>query len=72
MLPPPDDDTNDDQDVTLDDDDTDVLADPNETCGEVVSTVRRPVNPPPAPVTGDPYFPFGQVEQKLQQITAKI
>ena len=33
-------------------DDT-VLADLNETYGSAVSAVRRPVNPPPAPVTGD-------------------
>ena len=47
MLPPPDDDTEDDQDVAMDDEDTDVFADLNENYGDVVSAVRRPVNPPP-------------------------
>ena len=51
MLPPPDDDTEDDQDVAMDDEDVDVFADLNENYGDVVSAVRRPVNPPPAPTT---------------------
>jgi len=53
MIPPPDDDTDADQDVTVDDFDTTILDDLNETYGDAVSAVRRPVSPPSAPVTGD-------------------
>ena len=68
MLPPPDDDADEDQDVTLDDDDTDVLADLNETYGDAVSAVRRPVNPPPAPVTGDQDPPEAQTTSELTTV----
>jgi len=68
MLPPPDDDTDDDQDVTLDDFDNSILADLNETYGDAVSAVRRPVNPPPAPVTGDQDPPEPQTTSELTTV----
>ena len=69
MLPPPDDDTNDDQDVTLDDYDTAILDDLSETYGSAVSAVRRPVNPPPAPVTGDEDPPEPPQAQTTSELT---
>jgi len=74
MLPPPDDDTDDDQDITLDDDELDdtVLVDLNETYGSAVSAVRRPVNPPPAPVTGDQDPPEAQTTSELTANLTKL
>lgn len=71
MLPPPDDDTDDDQDVTVDDTDTSILVDLNETYGDVVSPERLPVNPPPAQVTGD-QVPEIQTASPEAQLTSEL
>jgi len=52
-------------------DDT-VLADLNETYGSAVSAVRRPVNPPPAPVTGDQDPPDPPEPQTTSELTANL
>jgi len=64
MVPPPDDDSDDDPDETFDDD---VLADLSKTYDDVVSPIRRPVNPPSPPVTGDqdPLTPEAQTTNEL-------
>ena len=53
MIPPPDDDSDHDANLTLDDEDDGVFADLSETYVDVMSVVRLPVDPPPAPVTRD-------------------